>query len=264
MNFFKSVNLFYHGYFIFFSVALLASCATTSDDTITVMSYNIRHGSDLSGVMALKQQAEFIKQYDVDLLALQEVDNKVQRSGMVDQPDFFAEYLTLNATFQKFMNYQGGEYGIAAFSKGSFKSTGEIKLPAGLEPRSMINGITKLDTHTIRFIPVHLDWIKDDATRLSQAQTLLNSLNRELPIILAGDFNDLPGSRVMKLFVDAGFKFTTKNRPTFHGDEEVEIDFIAVRSSHRKNISLVTSKVIEQRKLSDHAAIISVIRIQDK
>ena len=55
------------------------------------MTYNIRHGMDMN----LQGQADLIKKYDVDLLALEEVDQDVARSGKIDQPEFFSKNLTV-------------------------------------------------------------------------------------------------------------------------------------------------------------------------
>ena len=54
--------------------------------TFKMMSYNIRHGSDINGVLNLSRTAAAITAEDVDVVALQEVDNATLRVNGLEEP----------------------------------------------------------------------------------------------------------------------------------------------------------------------------------
>ncbi len=243
--------------------------AANADTTLKVVTYNIKHGTDLVGQKSIVKQAAFLNMHQPDLLSIQEVDKLTKRSGLVDQTSFFAHKLALNSVFQRFMHYDDGEYGIAAFSKFPVLSKSTINLPNGLEPRNFPMFTVDVAQQPLIFVPVHFDWPTNDNQRFAQAKALLAALNTQYPVILAGDFNDIASSRTMLLFKQAGFDFHQKNKATYLGsdvEENIlpEIDFIAVRSGNKVSLSLLDSKVIENNALSDHAPVVSWINVSVK
>ena len=80
------------------------------------MSYNIRHGIGNDTILDLSRSAKIITSYSPDLCALQEVDNFCLRSDSIGQTDYFARKTLMTGTFGKFMNLQGGAYGMATLS----------------------------------------------------------------------------------------------------------------------------------------------------
>ncbi len=254
-----------------FSSAFVTAAKTApfKSTLLKVMTYNVRHGTDLHGDISIAKQAAFIKQHNVDLLALQEIDQETKRVNGANQTKYFANSLSLNGLFQPFMIFDGGQYGIAAFSKMPILKSKSITLPNGLEPRSFPLLTVNVETQPLIFVPVHFDWPTNDRARFEQATQLLSQLDIKLPIVLAGDFNDYPDSRTIALFKDAGFSFIVNNTSTFLGPNEggksiVEIDFIAVRSGQTTSLSLLESFVFEQHIFSDHAAVLSSILVTQK
>lgn len=236
---------------------------------LKVMTFNVKHGTDLYSKVSIEKQAAFIKQHNVDLLALQEIDQETRRVNYVNQTKYFANSLSLNGFFQPFMAFDSGQYGIAGFSKTPIMESKSIVLPNGLEPRVFPRLLLKVDNQGLLFIPIHFDWPIDDKARYAQATHLLSQLDRKLPIILAGDFNDFPQSRTIALFKEAGFSFIVNNTSTFLGPNEggksvVEIDFIAVRDGESVTLSLLESFVFDQHTLSDHAAVLSSVLLEQK
>ncbi|MEX2025646.1 MAG: endonuclease/exonuclease/phosphatase family protein, partial [Pirellulaceae bacterium] len=53
---------------------------------LRVLTYNIHHGEGIDGKLDLPRIARVIESVDPDLVALQEVDRRVERTGSVDQP----------------------------------------------------------------------------------------------------------------------------------------------------------------------------------
>lgn len=108
---------YYHPVSIFFLLNFIQSALA-----IRFATYNIQSGSDFEHVYNLSETAETINQFQVDYIALQEVDNFTIRHP-VDQTLYIAQYNKTNAFqyyhFEKMRNFQNGGYGISILSKQS-------------------------------------------------------------------------------------------------------------------------------------------------
>lgn len=240
-------------------LGLIPAC-TLRHGEIRVLSYNIRHGTDINMKMRLDEQADFVAERKADLISIQEVDDHCSRSGDIDETLIFSKRSDTHPVFQAFMDYDGGRYGIAAFSKLPIRKVEPKFYTAGSEPRNFPLCYLQLGKREVLFVPIHFDWVANNTTRLKQAQELITDVDESgLAVILSGDFNAQPGSETMKLFSDAGFSFTVGKEHTFHGSKgsetSKEIDFIAVRSSDDLLLELLQTHTIEQRELSDHAPV---------
>lgn len=102
---------------------------------ITIVSYNILHGKGMDGKIDLERIAAVIAKESPDLVTLQEVDQNCARSGNNDQAAELGRLLKMNHRFGKFMNLQGGEYGMAVLSRFPIEKTIRHQLPPGAEPR---------------------------------------------------------------------------------------------------------------------------------
>src|SRR5690606_31050870 len=76
------------------------------------------------------------------------------------------------------------------------------RLTEGKEPRvALAIEIGQPGVSTLTIINVHFDWVGDDGFRYTQASEVARYLDDiRNPYILAGDFNDQPGSRTLDLF----------------------------------------------------------------
>ncbi len=187
------------------SLALLpltGACRATPThppEPLRVMSYNIRHGEGNDGVLDLARAAAVIAAVDPHVVALQEVDRECGRSGSVDQAAWLGEALDMDHRFGAFMEYDGGEYGMAILSRLPIVDSENYRLPPGAEPRSALAVRVRLEDDTeLVVVGIHLYATEEE--RLCQARRLGEFLARETaPVILAGDFNSLPDSPVMQL-----------------------------------------------------------------
>ena len=84
--------------------------------TLRVMSYNIKHGYGMDGKIDFERIAAVIRKQNPDVVTLQEVDKAVSRSGGIDTAQHLGQLLGMTHHFAKFMDYQGGEYGLAGLS----------------------------------------------------------------------------------------------------------------------------------------------------
>ncbi|WP_215222585.1 endonuclease/exonuclease/phosphatase family protein [Echinicola shivajiensis] len=216
---------------LFFICTSISLQAQQKSDTLTVISYNLRFGERAS----MREFAEFIKEQDADLVALQEVDIKTFRERAPNQngKDFIGElayYTGMFAAFGKTIDHAGGYYGIGILSKYPISSVERILLPLtenGKEQRAfMVANIELKHQATISFVSTHLDYTNTEERQL-QVQAINESLtNNQNPVLLCGDFNARPES----VEIQSGMKFwkpLDNNKPTASSEQpRFKIDYI--------------------------------------
>ena len=230
--------------------------------TLRILAYNIKHGEGNDGVVDLERSAELIRSLNPDLVALQEIDNRTERTGGVAQAARLGELTGMGSAFGKFMDYQGGEYGMAVLSRLDYVNPTNHMLPEGAEPRSSIAIRVQLpDGEEFIFAGIH--FYRTDEERMAQARRLVDVLSREdVPVILAGDFNSTPDSEVMA-FIAESFEIPGKGADhfTFRADRpNREIDFIVYRPADR--FTVVESRVIDEPVISDHRPVLLVLEVR--
>lgn len=246
------------------SAAGLVAAAHVQDD-LTVATYNIRHGRGMDGVVDLQRTAHAIAALNADIVALQEVDRNVERSGSVDEPRVLGEHLGMKHAFGAFFPYQGGEYGMAILSRYPIVRTQALRLPDGNEPRiALLAEIALPSGRRVAVVNVHFDWVDDDTYRFAQVAALHALLDTlPLPTILLGDFNDVPGTRTMTQWTAS---FATIEKPasdhfTFSSTvPEKEIDHILVRPRAAWESS--AGRVVSDSVTSDHRAFVARLRLR--
>jgi endonuclease/exonuclease/phosphatase family metal-dependent hydrolase len=247
---------------------LTSGCATAQrqpaqSTSLRVMAYNIKHGRGMDGKVDLERVAEVIRKQNPDLVALQEIDQVCKRSGNQNIAAELGKMLGMDHRFGKFMDFQGGEYGMAVLSRLPIKETVRHQLPEGSEPRCALEiQVQTKDGPTLSFISIHNDW-RSESIRLKQIQALLDGLkDRRHPVILAGDFNGERTDASMKLLENQGWSILKKSgdHNTFPSVEpRKEIDFFVVKGM---TIESLTHKVIDERVASDHRPISAELKFQ--
>lgn len=237
--------------------------APLESPTLRVLTYNLHHGEGTDGVLDLERIAALIRESQADLVALQEVDRGVARTGGVDQLEVLAELTGLTPSFAKFMDFQGGEYGLGLLSRCPVEVAWTIPLPPGTqEPRAAAAvRVLAPDIGELVFVSLHLDWLADDERRFAQAEALLAALADEsAPVVLAGDVNDVPGSRTLRALtaVFASAAKPADARFTFPSDVPArEIDFVLV---HPAETIEANARVLDERVASDHRPVLAELR----
>lgn len=247
----------------------LKKLTTNNASTVlTVMTYNVHHCNPPSkpGLIDIDAIVNTIKGNNPDIVALQEIDVNTKRSGNMNEAKLLAKKLGLTYVFAKAIDYDGGEYGIAILSKFSLADFQLFHLPADSmtkgEPRILATVTIKMPSgQTFRFGNTHLDAQKGSVNREMQINEILRIARKEaLPFVIAGDFNAIPGSKIIDE-LDKYFNRTCKQcEPTIPAVNPVEtIDFIAYANS--KQFEVVSHKVLQDSYSSDHLPVLAVLKL---
>ena len=259
IKFCKAMNAWILIFLIFGSGLSVLGKADPSGErnSLKILSYNIKHGRGMDGRVDLKRTAEVIRSLSPDLVTLQEVDKNCTRSGSIDLTQELGAMLDMEGRFGKFMDFQGGEYGMAVLSKFPVVSHQVHVLPRGAEPRCALELRVNpgKDWGEIRLLGIHHDWTRENL-RVTQCEALLKKMEEERgPVILAGDFNADRKSQSVRLLIDSGFEILS-NSPTntFPSDKpKVEIDFIMCKGL---SFTRFTHKVVAEKIASDHRPVL--------
>lgn len=232
-------------------------------DTITVMAYNIRHGEGTDGRIDLRRIAAVIEAQDPDLVTLQEVDRRTDRVDGDDQARTLGSLTGMNHAFGAFMDYDDGEYGMAVLSRWPIVSVTNVRLPDGDEPRTALKVRVRSPETDQEIVLVGVHFYRTDEERLAQADRLIEDLADETrPVILAGDFNSLPGGDVIDRF-SGDFDILSKGRDrlTFPStDPQREIDYIMVRPARR--FYALEHTVLDEPLASDHRPLLAELIVR--
>ncbi|MGN0003022.1 MAG: endonuclease/exonuclease/phosphatase family protein [Sphingobacterium composti] len=230
---------------------------------LTTLTYNIHHGvPENSTVVNLNNIAEVIRKSGAELVALQEVDVNVPRSGKVNQAAELAKLLNMHYYFSKSIDFNGGEYGVAILSKYPLSNMRNELLPMPIsgEQRSVAIATVNLpDNVLLEFASTHLDL--NVPNRTAQVERL-NEISKKdgKPFFVAGDYNATPtSSEMLKLkeeftlscLGDCPLTFPVKN-------PNRAIDYIAYNRVAAKQFSLVSAYAMEGEFASDHLPLVAI------
>jgi endonuclease/exonuclease/phosphatase family metal-dependent hydrolase len=235
------------------------------------MTYNIHHANppSIDDSIDINAISRVILQQRPDLVALQEVDVHTGRSGKnIDQAAVLAQKTGMRYYFAKSIDHDGGDYGVAILSRHPITNPQTHRLPtvhgSGGEPRVLATATIEVSPHQkILFASTHFDAQKKDTNRLVQIRALKEILKTEkLPVIIGGDFNAEPSSRVINI-LDEQFTRTCINNCGFTIPvlkPSKTIDYIAY--SPASSLSVVGHRVIQETYASDHLPVIAVFELK--
>jgi endonuclease/exonuclease/phosphatase family metal-dependent hydrolase len=241
-------------------------CSTIAESkpaTLTVLTYNIHHGEGTDTQLDLERIARIIRTENPDLVALQEVDEKTERTANVSQAAELARLTGLHHAFGKAMDYHGGAYGQAILSRWPITETKVHQLPqrSGREPRIVL--ITKIESPhgALTFATTHLDHQLEEV-RLDQARELNKILaESKTPALLCGDFNAGPESSAMKFlsehWLDTAGDRAANTIPA--SNPRKRIDYILASPKNRWTTE--TSRVLEEPIASDHRPVLTRVTL---
>jgi len=246
--------------------------ASTPGKVLRVLTYNIHHGEGLDGAFDYDRLATAIAAARPDLVALQEVDRGTRRSGGADQAALLAGKLAMHHAFGEAMSFEGGSYGEAVLSRFPLKNVKVRRLScsSGQEPRALLMVMVEPFGDSgprVVFAGTHLDH-QSRATRMRQVWEIQKALsNKRGPIVMAGDFNCLPGTPPYLLLSEgwidaaraAGCEAATFGTNPDREGKEGRIDYVWLRRG--RGSAAVSARVIEEPLASDHLPLLTVIEL---
>lgn len=167
---------------------------------LRVATFNVHHCEGRDGKIDVERVARIITESGAGLVALQELDQGMKRTGSIDQPALLGELTGFRVIFAPTLGRGGGRYGVAIAADGDIEAH-DIALPrlAGEEPRVALvgrwAGLTAICTHLSR----------EPDTRVAQVEALASIAgNLDGPAVVMGDLNQ--SRRSLGPLFDAGFR----------------------------------------------------------
>jgi endonuclease/exonuclease/phosphatase family metal-dependent hydrolase len=186
-----------------------------------VATFNVHHCEGRDGVIDVPRVAEVIRHCGASVVALQELDQEMARSGRVDQPQILQELTGMTVRFFPTLRRGQGLFGVGLATTAPIEAhLQELPRAADEEPRAVIvarwQGVSLLATH----LSSH------PGPRPSQTRALaLTAGKSPAPVIVMGDLNQRACS--LRPLLDLGFSFPAKPEPTFgRGLRRRQIDFV--------------------------------------
>ena len=256
---------------VFAAIALLSFGAGLSaqEQTLRVLCYNIHHGEGVDGKVDLIRQSEVINSCSPDLVALQEVDDKTERTGRIDQTARLAELTGLNGRFVHQLDFEGGRYGQAILSKFPISEVTLHWLPGMPDRERRIAGAVVVQVNDLKltFVTTHLHH-NNESFRQQQSSQLNQVFAKHaetlgLPMILAGDLNATPDSQPLRTLREEWQSATEGQADmlTFPAVKpERQLDYIL--TSPQGRIAVRSVKVINEHVASDHCPLFAEMTIQ--
>ncbi|MBI1314100.1 6-bladed beta-propeller [bacterium] len=246
--------------------------AADTASQVRVLCYNIHYGQGTDGQYDIARLAEVIRGTKPDLVALQEVDAGVKRSGRVHEAQRLADLTGMAVRFGPTQHYEGGLFGNAVLSRLPILDVAIHPLPSTEStaarttyPRGAIAVIVKGPQGTpLRIISTHFQHnVPED--RLAEAQAI-NQLfaddENDIPTILAGDMNAVPDSEpiaeLLKHWSSTADEPATPTAPSTNPRSRIDYVFYRPASKFR----LIESQVIPEAVASDHRPVFAILKLE--
>ena len=237
--------------------------------SIRVLCYNIHYGQGNDGVYDIPRLAAVINRLKPDLVALQEVDVGVERSGRKHEAQQLGQLTNMAVRYGPTQHYQGGLYGNAVLSRLPILDVLIQPLPytestaeRTTYPRGAIAVTVRgPNDQPLRFISTHFQHnvAEDRVAEAHAINRLFADESGKLPTILAGDMNATPDAEpvtvLQQRWTNAIDKSAAPSAPS--SNPRSRIDYIFFRPTEQFRI--VETRVIDEPMASDHCPVFAVL-----
>ncbi|QDU10104.1 endonuclease/exonuclease/phosphatase family protein [Gimesia aquarii] len=240
-------------------------------DTLRILCYNIHYGQGNDGKYDVERLAKAIKRTKPDLVALQEVDVGVKRSGRVHEAQRLAELTGMAVRFGPTQHYEGGLFGNAVLTRFPILNVVIQPLPYTESTKERVTyprgaiavTVRGPNGKPLRFISTHFQHnVPEDRVAEAKAINKHFATNNEIPTILAGDMNATPNSEPIKILLkqwtNAIDKAAAPSAPATK--PRSRIDYIFYRPASR--FQMIKSEVIAEPMASDHLPVFAILKLQ--
>lgn len=175
------------------------------DGQVLVLSYNIRQGFGLDDRLDLERVATEIEKHNPDVVALQEMGRGWIISGMIDQVQWLANRLGMQAHFVPNL---ADTWGNAFLVKVPVINQGHVRFDdQGRVPRGVQAITVPTDRGNLRILVTHLDSEDDGAqVRMGQLAVVLTLWDSSTQSLIVGDMNFTPDTTEYTSIVSSGLR----------------------------------------------------------
>lgn len=245
---------------LFVFLSALMSLSAFSQDTLKVMTYNIRNGNGMDKVRSYERIADVILKQDPDVVAIQELDSMTKRSNQTYVLGEVAKLTRMHDYYGPAINYSGGKYGVGILSKKQPLKVSQHPLPGRGEKRTFL--MAEFEDYI--FCCTHLALTEEDRML---SLNIIDSIAacQTKPFIIAGDMNAEPGSDFVNHLKKNYHIFNNLKQATWPAPEPKQtIDYIAMWKPTSEGFANVATWVVDEPVASDHRPIMSKIRVAKK
>lgn len=227
---------------------------------VRIMSYNIRHGSDINKVMNLAAQIEVMRKWNPDYIMVQEVDSMCTRSGKINEAKVIADALGMYPTFARAIDFEGGKYGVALLSREQPLSVERYPLPNNSEARVLL--VCEFDDKVVAC--THLSYERNEH---EAPVSIINAAAQKAtkPFFIGGDWNDEPESVLLSTLRQTFTILSDDYVLSYPADVPTMcIDYIAAYKNESVKRPVVTMQhLADEPTASDHRPLIVDIKWDD-
>ena len=253
-----------------FIVTTAIPSAARAAEPLRVLCYNIHYGQGTDGKYDIERLAKVIRKAEPDLVALQEVDVGVKRSGRVHQAQLLGKLTGMSVRYGPTQHYQGGLYGNAVLSALPILDVQIHPLPYSESnaerttyPRGAVAVLVRAPGgKNVRFISTHFQHnvAEDRVAEAKAINRLFAKPTDKTPAILAGDMNATPDSEpIATLLKEWTHAANPKNlEPSAPSTRpRSRIDYIFCRPASAWHV--VESNVVDEAIASDHRPVFAAL-----
>lgn len=245
---------------LLFIFAALFIFSAQAQNTLKLMSYNIKNANSMDDVCNFQRIANVINNTSPDVVAIQEVDSMTNRSGQKYVLGEIAERTQMHGYFAPAIDYDGGKYGIGLLTKQVPLRLQSLPLPGREEARTLI--LAEFADYI--YCCTHMSLTEEDRMKSLELVKAFTSSSTK-PLFLAGDMNAEPESGFIKELQKDFQILSNPKQHTFPAPDPKEtIDYIATLKQNAKGFAVISAKVINEPMASDHRPILVELRTVEK
>ena len=245
---------------LLFIFAALFIFSAQAQNTLKLMSYNIKNANGMDNVCNFQRIANVINNTSPDVVAIQEVDSMTNRSGQKYVLGEIAERTQMHGYFAPAIDYDGGKYGIGLLTKQLPLRLQTLPLPGREEARTLI--LAEFTDYI--YCCTHMSLTEEDRMKSLELVKAFTSSSTK-PLFLAGDMNAEPESGFIKELQKDFQILSNPKQHTFPAPDPKEtIDYIATLKQNAKGFAVISAKVINEPMASDHRPILVELRTAEK
>ncbi len=245
---------------LLFIFAALFIFSAQAQNTLKLMSYNIKNANGMDNVCNFQRIANVINNTSPDVVAIQEVDSMTNRSGQKYVLGEIAERTQMHGYFAPAIDYDGGKYGIGLLTKQVLLRLQTLPLPGREEARTLI--LAEFADYI--YCCTHMSLTEEDRMKSLELVKAFTSSSTK-PLFLAGDMNAEPESGFIKKLQKDFQILSNPKQHTFPAPDPKEtIDYIATLKQNAKGFAVISAKVINEPMASDHRPILVELRTAEK